>query len=279
MSPDFIFMLTRADRTIEDAEARLPEVLAAGVRHVGFKDVGLPAASLRRLAEAIRRAGATTYLEVVSLDAASEAASARLAVDLGVDVLMGGVRPEAVAPILATTHIRYYPYPGEVVGHPCILAGGAEAIVESARRLLATPGVHGLDLLAYRFAGDAEALMCAVCRAAEGRPVVVAGSLDRADRLAAVVAAGASAFTVGTAALDGVFPCPPRLPDQLAYILETRDRAAAAKASPSGPPSPASPGLPPGGEETIPSRRVSSPTGGRGPRRGGVGGPDVRPSS
>jgi hypothetical protein len=225
MGPDFIFMLTRADRTVADAEARLPEVFAAGVRHIGFKDVGVPAASLRRLAEAIRRAGATTYLEVVSLDAESEAASARLAVALEVDVLMGGVRPEAVAPIVAATPIRYYPYPGEVIGHPCILAGAIEGIVESARRLLATPGVHGIDLLAYRFAGDAEGLMRAVCQAAAGRPVVIAGSLDRAERLAAVVASGASAFTVGTAALENAFPCAPRLPDQLAYILQTRDRA------------------------------------------------------
>jgi 4-hydroxythreonine-4-phosphate dehydrogenase len=231
MSPDFIFMLTRADSTIQDAEARLPEALAAGVRHVGFKDVGLPASALRRLADAIRQAGVTCYLEVVSLDAASEAASARMAVDLGVDVLMGGVRPDAVTPILAGSPIRYYPYPGEVVGHPCILAGTVEATVESARRLLATPGVHGLDLLAYRFAGDAEGLMRAVCQAAAGRPVVIAGSLDRAERLAAVVSAGASAFTVGTAALEGVFPCSARLTDQLTYILQTRDRAAAGRAA------------------------------------------------
>ena len=231
MGPDFIFMLTRADSTIADAEARLPEALAAGVRHVGFKDVGLPAAALRRLTDAIRRAGATCYLEVVSLDAASEAASARMAVDLSVDVLMGGVRPEAVTPIIAGTPIRYYPYPGEVVGHPCILAGTQAATLQSARRLLATPGVDGLDLLAYRFAGDAEGLMRAVCQAAAGRPVVVAGSLDRAERLAAVVSAGASAFTVGTAALEGVFPCAPRLADQLAYILQARDRAAAGRAA------------------------------------------------
>lgn len=231
MGPDFIFMLTRADRTVEDAEARLPEALAAGVRHVGFKDIGLPVASLRRLAEAIRRAGARLYLEVVSLDADSEAASAHMAVDLGVDVLMGGVRPEVVTPLLGGTAIRYYPYPGEVVGHPCILAGTVEATIESARRLLATPGVHGLDLLAYRFTGDAEGLMRAVCRVAAGRPVVIAGSLDRAERLAAVVSSGATAFTVGTAALESVFPCAPRLPDQLAYILQTRDRAAAGRAA------------------------------------------------
>jgi NAD(P)H-dependent flavin oxidoreductase YrpB (nitropropane dioxygenase family) len=228
MGPAFIFMLTRADRTIEDAPARLPEVLDAGVRHVGFKDIGLPPATLRRLAEAIRAAGARVYLEVVSLDAASEAASARMALDLGVDVLMGGVRPDVVAPILAGSKVRYLPYPGEVVGHPCVLAGTIETTVASAARLLATPGVHGLDLLAYRFAGDAARLMGEVCRIASGRPVVIAGSLDSPERLEAVARSGAAAFTVGTAALDGAFPAPPALADQLAYIAAVRDRAVTA---------------------------------------------------
>ena len=98
MAPDFIFMLTHTDRTIPDAQERLEEALEAGVRHIGFKDVGLPFARLRRLADAIRAAGATLYLEVVSLDASSEEASARAAVELGVDVLMGGTRPHVVLP-------------------------------------------------------------------------------------------------------------------------------------------------------------------------------------
>jgi hypothetical protein len=231
MGPDFIFMLTRADRTIADAEARLPEALAAGVRHIGFKDIGLPETALRRLANAISAAGATSYLEVVSLDEASEVASARMGLDLGVDVLMGGVRPEAVAPIVAGSATRYYPFPGEVTGHPSVLSGTIESIVDSARRLLDTAGVHGLDLLAYRFGGDAPALIRQVCTAAASRPVVVAGSLDCSERLEAVVAAGATAFTVGTAALDGVFPAPASLVDQLAFIAGVRDRAARATTS------------------------------------------------
>ncbi len=225
MGPDFIFMLTRDDRTVADARERLPEVLGAGVRHVGFKDVGLPPARLRDLASAIRAAGATIYMEVVSLDAASEEASARMAMDLGVDVLMGGTRPQVVAPILAGAPVRYYPYPGPVTGHPCVLSGTAREILESAGRLLALPGVHGLDLLAYRFAGDAPGLMREVIRLAGEAPVVVAGSLDRADRLEAVVRAGAAAFTVGTAALDGAFPAPPALGEQLAYVARVRDAA------------------------------------------------------
>lgn len=219
--PEFIFMLTRHDRTIADALAQLPAVLAAGVRHIGFKDIGLPWAALQRLADAIRAGGAVSYLEVVSEDGASELASARAAVALGVDVLMGGTRPEAVLPLLAGTPIRYYPFVGQVVGHPSVLQGTVEDVVASARRIAAMEGVHGLDLLAYRFAGDAaqvHALMAAVC-AAVHKPVVIAGSIHRADRIAAVGASGAGGFTVGTAALDGAFAADgPGLEGQLRAI-------------------------------------------------------------
>ena len=54
--PDFIFMLTQQDRTIADARERLREVLAQGVRHVGFKDIGLPLPELHALARTSVRA-------------------------------------------------------------------------------------------------------------------------------------------------------------------------------------------------------------------------------
>jgi hypothetical protein len=211
-------MLTRGDATIADAPARLEEAIAAGVRHIGFKDIGLPRAELTALARTIRGAGATLYLELVGLGCESEAASARAALALGVDVLMGGICPEVVMPIIEGAPIRYYPFPGEVVGHPSRLTGSIDSIVESARSLADCEGVHGLDLLAYRFEGDVPALARAVCRAAGEKPVILAGSIDRDERIRAVIEAGAAGFTVGTAALDGVFPGPKTLGDQLAYI-------------------------------------------------------------
>ncbi|MES2613562.1 MAG: 4-hydroxythreonine-4-phosphate dehydrogenase PdxA [Pseudomonadota bacterium] len=221
--PEFIFMLTRNDTTIADALEQLPTVLAAGVRHIGFKDIGLPLPALQHLADAIRAAGAVSYLEVVSQDEASELASARAAIELGVDVLMGGTRPEAVLPLLHATPLRYYPFAGQVVGHPSVLQGTVAEIVASARRIAALEGVHGLDLLAYRFQGDVDgvpALIDAVC-AAVGKPVVVAGSIDRAKRIEAVVAGRAAGFTVGTAALDGAFDAAALGPHGLARQLCT----------------------------------------------------------
>ena len=178
MAFDFILMLTAADRTIPDARARLDEALEAGARHIGFKDVGLPFDDLRALSEAIRAAGGRSYLEVVSLDADSELASARAAVALDVDVLLGGVRAAEVVAVTRDHPVRYFPFPGRVTGHPSVLEGPADAVAESARRLADLEHVHGLDLLAYRFAGDVPALMRAVCDAAR-KPVIVAGSIDR----------------------------------------------------------------------------------------------------
>lgn len=230
-TPAFIFMLTNQDRTIPDADSRLGEVLAAGIGDIGFKDIGLPEAALERLTGRIQAAGATAYLEVVSLDEASERRSAQAALRLGVDVLMGGTRPEVVLPVIAGAAIRYAPFAGRVVGHPSRLEGAIGEILADAERLAAMPGVTGIDLLAYRFAGDAELLVRRVC-AALAKPVIVAGSIDSAARIQAVVAAGAAGFTIGTAALDGLFDTgSPGLPEQLAAI---RRHLAAARSPPEG---------------------------------------------
>ena len=54
-------MLTSNDSTIPNALEKLDEVLAGGVRHIGFKDVGLPFDDLKRLAKKIREAGGRSY--------------------------------------------------------------------------------------------------------------------------------------------------------------------------------------------------------------------------
>lgn len=223
ISADFIFMLTNQDRTVADAIERLKDVLAAGVRHVGFKDIGLPFDELAGLAAAIKAAGATLYLEVVSLDEESERKSAQAAVDLGVDILMGGTRPDVVLPIIADKGIGYYPFPGKIVGHPSKLEGTVETIVESARRLTAIEGVSGIDLLAYRFDGDVEELMTRVCRAVD-KPVVIAGSIDGAVRLEAVVRSGAAGFTIGTAAFAGAFSGSCDLKVEIETVIDVLER-------------------------------------------------------
>lgn len=231
MAFNFILMLTENDRTIPEARARLEEALEGGVRHIGFKDVGLPFEDLRGLAQMIRAAGGRSYLEVVSLDEESELASARAAVDLDVDCLLGGTRAAAVTEVTRDHPLRYYPFPGRITGHPSVLEGPAEEIVASARGLADLEHVHGLDLLAYRFQGDVPDLMRRVA-AAVTKPVIVAGSIDSAARIATVAGAGAAGFTVGTAAFAGAFQPGASFIEQVHAILTGCARAQATSTAP-----------------------------------------------
>lgn len=215
----FIFMLTRNDRTVADASKHIEAAIEAGVLHIGFKDVGLPTEALADLTRQIRVGGGEVYLEVVSLDRESELRSVGAAIDLGVDYLLGGVHVEEAVERLIGAGIRYYPFPGRVVGHPSILEGTQEEIVESARDIARHPGVAGLDLLAWRSRADVPALIEAVCSAVS-KPVIVAGSISDPDQIRLARQSGAAGFTIGTAALDGRFPAAgPALRDQLAAIL------------------------------------------------------------
>ena len=204
MVPEFIFMLTENDRTVGDAFECLERIGDARVPVVGFKDVGLPFDDLKRLSNAIRMSGRQCALEVVSLDAESELRSARAAVALGVDYLLGGTRAESVVQIIRGTGIRYFPFCGMVVDHPSRLCGTIEEISTSAGRLTEIDGVDGVDLLAYRWHGDVEAMTAAVVSASRGG-VIAAGSIDSGERIAALTRAGVTGFTVGTAIFNGKF--------------------------------------------------------------------------
>jgi len=221
MSIDFIFMLTKDDQTVSDAREYVKEIAAAGAKHIGFKDIGLPISELKLLAEDLRKEGVQVYLEVVSLDAESEKRSARVAMDLNVDYLLGGTRPELIAPIVKDHPLKYYPFVGRIEDHPSILNGTIPEIAAHAQQITAIDGVDGLDLLAYRFTGDDIPLLIQkVCKASM-KPVIVAGSIDSQERIEIVKTAGASAFTVGTAAFEMEFPSEkPGISGQVQTILK-----------------------------------------------------------
>jgi len=215
---EFIFMLTRDDKTLTDARDVYASIAGTGVRHVGCKDVGLPREELQALMSDIKGNGHTTQLEVVSESEEATLASARAAAQIGPDYLIGGTLIEPVQEILEGTGIRFFPYVGRIVGHPCLLRGSIDEIADDARRAEQL-GVDGINLLAYRYDGDVDALVEAVVDATS-LPVIAAGSVDSQARIQALDERGVWAFTIGTAALDGVLVPGRPLEDQLRYALE-----------------------------------------------------------
>jgi hypothetical protein len=217
---DFVFMLTRSDQTVSDCLDVLDEIRPVGLTHIGFKDVGVSPETLAELARRIKAQGATSYMEVVSTSAEASLRSARVAREIGVDRLLGGTQVEEVLVIVAGSTTTYHPFPGKPFDHPTKLAG-SPADVEADCRRFAKLGCAGVDLLAYR-ATEADPLEL-VRAARRGTPgyLLVAGSVGRAEQIRALKAAGADAFTIGSAAFDGSFsPLQGSLRSQLTAIVD-----------------------------------------------------------
>jgi hypothetical protein len=119
---------------------------------------------------------------------------------LGVDRVLGG------KDIAAAQRVVYYPFAGSPIGHPTALGGTAdeiEADCAAARR----GGCPGVDLLAYRSIDEEPVKLIKAARRGLGRDgyLIVAGSIDSPARIAETVAAGADAFTIGSALFDESF--------------------------------------------------------------------------
>lgn len=203
LKPELIVMLTHYDQTVSNALELFEHTKEYPITHWGFKDVGLPPPQMEAVVTAMKAAGKTTFLEVVSLSEAEGLRGARLAVELGFDILMGTVFYPSIGDYLKDQPVRYYPFPGHVHSHPSILDGEIHEIVAHARELEAF-GVHGLDLLTYRYNGEASYLLKQVVEATK-IPIVSAGSIASFERINEVWEAGAWGFTIGSAFFDKQF--------------------------------------------------------------------------
>ncbi len=225
---DFIFMLTRNDRTIEDADQVVESVCDLGVRHIGFKDVGVPFAAMQEIVGRIRQRGGLCYLEVVSTTHEAMLRSLEAGRALGVDRILGGTDLEAAKRILGDLS-GYFPFPGRPVGHPTRLEGSSALVADHSREARAA-GCGGVDLLAYR-ATQAEPLdlVRAARNALNGGKLIVAGSVKTKQQIVALAAAGADAFTIGTAVFEGAFaPSKGSMRGQILDILAACDDASKA---------------------------------------------------
>lgn len=221
---EFIFMLTHDDRTVDNAMAVYSQIRDTPLRLIGFKDVGATKEQLKSLTDAMHDDGREVFLEVVSTSRDDELRSIEAAADVGVDYLLGGTHYNDALSLINGSDMRYFPFPGTVVGHPSRLEGSMSEIADHARELVSKPGVYGLDLLAYRHPTvDPPELTKAVVEASR-HPVIAAGSVDREQRIRDLARAGAWAFTIGGAIFDGILPGGPSIAAQIEWAMEVAER-------------------------------------------------------
>jgi hypothetical protein len=203
---DFIFMLTHKDKTVPNCLQVMAEIADLGLKHVGFKDVGVDIATLKQLASAITASGAISYVEVVSTTAETIKKSIAAAAELGVDRVLGGQDIAFAQSQFRGKGIGYYPFPGRPEGHPTRL-GGRAADIERYCAEAHKVGCPGVDLLAYRAFEDDPLQLVRAARKGLGADgyLIVAGSIDSTERIRAINDAGADAFTIGSAIFEESF--------------------------------------------------------------------------
>lgn len=147
--------------------------------------------------------GKRTVLEVVAYTEKECMQGAEMAAEFGCDILMGTVFSDSVNELCKSCGIRYMPFVGEVSQRPSILRGSLKSMVTEAQKYLAK-GVYGIDLLGYRYTGNAEELMDGFVSRVSA-PVCVAGSINSYSRLDEIKRISPAAFTIGSAFFENRF--------------------------------------------------------------------------
>lgn len=203
LQPELVVMLTHNDFSVDNAEEIFEQCRYSQARYWGMKEVPLPQERMKALFTEMKKAGKITVLEVVGYTEEEGVKGAELAAACGCDILMGTMFSRRVADICHANGIRYMPFVGTITGRPSVLTGGIAEIVAEAQWVVAA-GADGVDLLGYRYAGDAVALNRALCESLPGR-VCIAGSIASYQRLDEVKEAGAALFTIGGAFFENKF--------------------------------------------------------------------------
>ena len=215
--PEIVVMLTYDDVTVKDAYEVFDSCKDLDVRHWGFKNVGLPKDEMARVAGAMKNAGKSTYLEVVTYDEASCLDGAKAAVECGFDQLMGTLYFPSVHRYLDEHGLVYKPFVGKVSGSPSVLEGSFQEIIDDAKGLMAK-GITGFDILAYRHVDDGEKLARLFCKAVDAE-ICIAGSISSWGRIDTMFDIGPWGFTMGSALFDKKFAPEGDFRDNLSAVV------------------------------------------------------------
>lgn len=201
--PELIVMLTYDDRTALNAPKIFEECKNAKAAIWGFKEEPLPLTEMIELYDRIHQCGKQTALEVVAYTERECLDGAKMALECGCDYLLGTCYFDSVNDFCQENNLKYMPYVGQITDRPSVLDGTVDGMIAEAKRYL-KKGVYGINLLGYRFTGDAERLNREFVAAIDA-PVVIAGSVDSYQRLDEIKDAAPWAFTIGSAFFDNQF--------------------------------------------------------------------------
>ncbi|MBO7463068.1 MAG: methyltransferase domain-containing protein [Bacteroidales bacterium] len=201
--PALIVMLTHNDFTVMDAAEIFERCKDSRAKCWGFKEHPLPLPQMKELYSRMKSCGKTTFLEVVAYTEEEGLHGAQMAAECGCDILMGTCFHDSINDYCKNHNLKYMPFVGQIVGRPSILSGSIEDMIAEARKYVGK-GAFGIDLLAYRYTGDAVELSRKLINSINA-PVCLAGSIDSYKRLQEVKELSPWTFTIGSAFFEKKF--------------------------------------------------------------------------
>jgi NAD(P)H-dependent flavin oxidoreductase YrpB (nitropropane dioxygenase family) len=218
---EFIFMLTHHDVTIPNALEVFEEIKDTGLKFIGCKDIGLPIEKLQELFRKMKNVDMTTFIEVVSNDEEKHFMGVEKAIRVGADYLIGGM-PRFTRKTLEylkekKANLKFFPYIGKVIGHPCVLEGSVDEIVNNGVEF-GKMGIHGINLLLYRYTGNVNLLLDRAIDTLK-IPLIVAGSIDDFEKIGQMKRKNVWAFTIGGAILEKKFAPKRNIREQVIAVL------------------------------------------------------------
>jgi hypothetical protein len=220
---ELIFMLTHHDVTIPNAiEVFENEVKGSDLKFVGCKDIGLSLEDLEELFLRMKEEGLTTFLEVVSYDEGKHFEGIDKAICVGADYIIGGMPWFAKKTVKylreKEAKIKFFPYIGRIVDHPCRLEGTVEEIVDNGLEFEKND-IEGINLLLYRYSVNVDHLFDEVTKKLH-IPIIYAGSVDNYSKIRQLTSRNVFAFTIGSAILEYKFSPENSIRRQIEAVLE-----------------------------------------------------------
>ncbi len=187
-------------RNVEDAESIMRSVTSdLKVECLGCKDNAISKEDIRMIDRHIKDAGKRSLLEIMA-DEAHYIDSARMAVEIGFDIVIGTHYTKEVADLLEENGIGYYPFIGKLTEYPIYMVGSIQDVVDEAV-YVSQQNVTGLTIPLYHFEGDAEELARQLVRNVS-KPMFVAGHVSTEEQIRFLNELGFYGFTMGTQLID-----------------------------------------------------------------------------
>ena len=202
-APELIVMLTHNDLTVHNAYDIFDQCRNSRAKFWGFKEEPLPLEQMKKLFRYMKSCGKTTFLEVVAYSEKECMDGAKKAVACNCDFLLGTTFSDSINEFCRLNHIKYMPFVGKITGRPSVLDGTVKDMIQEAKTYIAK-GVYGIDLLGYRYTGDATRLNREFV-ANVNAPVCIAGSVNSYERLTELKSIAPWAFTIGGAFFENQF--------------------------------------------------------------------------